>query len=84
MSTSASCFLCSRYLRTLEKQTEIDKRELKCMECDRNVFLLKAVENYKKCLKGGDSHNLRVFRLTSLWFSNVNNDTVNDLMKVGF
>ncbi|XP_053392108.1 serine-protein kinase ATM-like, partial [Mercenaria mercenaria] len=70
-----------RYLRTLEKQTEIDKHELECMKEDRNIFLLKAVHNYIKCLRCGDEHNLRVFRLTSLWFNNVHSEDVNSMME---
>ncbi|KAL4233543.1 hypothetical protein ACF0H5_008223 [Mactra antiquata] len=70
-----------RYLRTLDKQTAIDKHELECMVEDRTLFLLKAVKNYIQCLRSGDSHNLRVFRLTSLWFNNVCNEEVNDMMK---
>ncbi|XP_060585424.1 serine-protein kinase ATM-like [Ruditapes philippinarum] len=70
-----------RYLRTLEKQTEIDQHELLCMQEDRNIYLLKAVLNYIKCLRCGDEHNLRVFRLTSLWFNNVHNKDVNSMME---
>ena len=73
----------SRYLRTLEKHTEIDQREQECMQADRNLFLFKAVENYIKCLKGGNENNLRIFRLTSLWFNNVNNELVNEMIQVG-
>ncbi|KAH3729489.1 hypothetical protein DPMN_055461, partial [Dreissena polymorpha] len=71
----------SRYLRTLEKQSEIDEHELESMNQDRNIFLLKAVENYVKCLRSGDEHNLRVFRLTSLWFNNVDNELVNQMIQ---
>ena len=75
-------YIFSRYLRTLEKQTEIDQHELMCMQDDRNIYLLKAVHNYIKCLKSGDEHNLRVFRLMSLWFNNVHSDDVNSMMEV--
>ncbi|KAK3593829.1 hypothetical protein CHS0354_011431 [Potamilus streckersoni] len=70
-----------RYLRTLEKQSEIDQAELKAMLEDRTQFLLKAVENYIKCLGCGDQHNLRIFRLTSLWFSNAGNEEVNQMIQ---
>ena len=78
------CFIVffSRYLRTLEKQSAIDEQELEDMKEDKNTFLLKAVENYIKCLKCGDQHNLRVFRLTSLWFNNAGIEQVNKMMKV--
>ncbi|KAL3883922.1 hypothetical protein ACJMK2_030148 [Sinanodonta woodiana] len=70
-----------RYLRTLEKQSEIDQAELKAMLEDRTQFLLKAVKNYIKCLGCGDQHNLRIFRLTSLWFSNAGNEEVNKMIQ---
>ncbi|KAJ8314522.1 hypothetical protein KUTeg_006672 [Tegillarca granosa] len=66
-----------RYYRTLLKQSDIDKEELKIMNEDRNKFLLKAVTNYIKCLKCGDKHDLRIFRLTSLWFNNSTLEEVN-------
>ncbi|XP_041351980.1 serine-protein kinase ATM-like isoform X2 [Gigantopelta aegis] len=69
-----------RYLRTLEKQSKIDEQEVVTMEEDRNTFLEKAVGNYIKCLKLGDKHDLRVFRLTSLWFENASSDVVNQLL----
>ena len=70
-------------MRTLEKQSDIDQQELENMMEDKNKFLLKAVENYIKCLKCGDQHNLRVFRLTSLWFSNAGIEEVSSMMQVG-
>ena len=72
----------SRYQRLLEKQSAIDEQELANLSEDRKRFLLKAVENYIKCLKCGDQHNLRVFRLTSLWFNNVGIEEVNNMMEV--
>ncbi|XP_052812043.1 serine-protein kinase ATM-like isoform X2 [Mya arenaria] len=70
-----------RYLRTLEKQSEIDELELSRMQEDRQLFLLKAVQNYIQCLRSGDTHNLRVFRLTSLWFNNIDNELVNSMIQ---
>ncbi|XP_062594896.1 serine-protein kinase ATM-like [Saccostrea cucullata] len=59
-----------RYYRTLSKQSEIDQSELNAMEEDRWRCLKQAVQNYIKCLKHGDKHDIRIFRLVSLWFSN--------------
>ncbi|XP_067675130.1 serine-protein kinase ATM-like [Haliotis asinina] len=69
-----------RYLRTLDKQGEIDEREVVALEQDRHKFLLKAVESYLKCLKAGDKHDLRMYRLTSLWFDNAASQEVNQLL----
>ncbi|XP_071112563.1 serine-protein kinase ATM-like [Haliotis cracherodii] len=69
-----------RYLRALDKQGEIDEREVVALEDDRHKFLLKAVENYIKCLKAGDKHDLRTYRLTSLWFDNAASEEVNQLL----
>ena len=74
----------SRYLRTLEKQSDIDEHELSCMLEDRQLFLLKATRNYIQCLRSGDAHNLRVFRLTSLWFNNTGIEEINNMMEVRF
>ncbi|XP_048753406.2 serine-protein kinase ATM-like isoform X2 [Ostrea edulis] len=59
-----------RYYTTLSKQSQIDQSELDALEEDRTRFLKQAVQNYIKCLKHGDKHDIRIFRLVSLWFSN--------------
>ena len=82
VTLTTNYFVFSRYQRLIEKQTAIDEQELANLVNDRKRFLLKAVENYIKCLKCGDQHNLCVFRLTSLWFNNVGIEEVNTMMQV--
>ena len=52
------------------------------MEEDKTKFLIKAVDNYLRCLQSGDQHDMRIFRLTSLWFNNAADKTVTKLMAV--
>ena len=72
----------SRYLRTLEKQHLIDEQELNSMMADRGRFLSCALSNYLECLQFGDRHDMRVFRVTSLWFDNVSEPGINDTIQV--
>ena len=76
------CVIDSRYLRTLEKQHLIDERELNSMMADRGRFLSCALTNYLECLQFGDRHDMRVFRVTSLWFDNVSEPGINDTIQV--
>lgn len=55
---------------------------MRALEDDKARFLVTAVENYLRCLKAGDRHDLRVFRLTSLWFSNNGKQDINKLIRV--
>ncbi|KAK3095904.1 hypothetical protein FSP39_020638 [Pinctada imbricata] len=73
--------LKDRYYRTLLLQSNIDQSEMDSMERDRVKFLMTALENYLKCLRYGDKHDLRMFRMTSMWFSNSAMKEVNNLMK---
>lgn len=72
----------SRYFRTLSKQSEIDQSELDAMGEDRERYLTQAVQNYIKCLKHGDKHDIRLFRLVSLWFSNPTSADISGLIMV--
>lgn len=74
----------SRYYKIVSKQCNIDKAEIEAMNKDKTRFLQKAVENYLKCLKYGDKHDLRIFRMVSLWFSNGSVETINSLIEVNF
>ncbi|XP_072019634.1 serine-protein kinase ATM-like [Amphiura filiformis] len=68
----------SRYVRTLQKQGEIDQVEVLSLDEDKKNFLHKAVDCYLRCLAAGDpQHDIRVFRLCSLWFSNSGDRYVN-------
>ncbi|XP_070188647.1 serine-protein kinase ATM-like [Littorina saxatilis] len=70
-----------RYLRTLEKQSKIDEEEVAAMIEDRKRFLQHAVCCYASCLQRGDTHDLRIFRLTSLWFDNNTSPEVNEVLE---
>ncbi|XP_064597040.1 serine-protein kinase ATM-like [Liolophura sinensis] len=70
-----------RYLRTLQKQSQIDDTELLVLGEERKSFLLTALQSYIKCLKSGDSHDLRIFRVISLWFDNATVPEVNELIR---
>lgn len=72
----------SQYLRTLEKQSLIDEQELHHMMEDKDKFLKHAIHNYIKCLHSGSKHDMRAFRLTSLWFANSSNLQVNTDIRV--
>lgn len=76
--------LYSRYYRIVEKQRLLDEKEMEVLHKNKEKYLLQAVENYLQCLIRGDKYNVRVFRLTSLWFNNVAIQEVNNLMKVRF
>ncbi|XP_033740359.1 serine-protein kinase ATM-like [Pecten maximus] len=72
-----------KYFIILNKQSKIDRQEIATLEDDKGRFLVTAVENYIRCLKAGDRHDLRVFRLTSLWFSNNTNQEINEILQDG-
>ena len=73
----------SRYLRILEKQCAIDEEELTAIEEDKTQYLECAIIHYLRCLACGDKHDLRVFRLTSLWYENaLVNAAINKHIKV--
>ena len=74
----------------LERHSNLDLTELQKMEESRLQYLLLAVENYAKALSNNQNpvkdnigitkttyHDLRIFRLISLWFSNAQNSNVN-------
>lgn len=74
--------LTCRYTVKVQKELELDEKALSDLQSDRQRFLCKAVENYIKCLKQGEEHDTRVFRLASLWLENADVKAVNDIMKV--
>jgi hypothetical protein len=71
-------------LKTLEKHTQIDKEEVATMTEDRQRFLHHAVHCYAQCLQRGDTHDIRIFRLNSLWFDNSSSPQVSEVMLVCF
>eukprot|EP00794_Sanderia_malayensis_P017373 gene17373-19112_t len=70
----------TRYYRRLVAQRDEDQSELQQMLKDRKQFLKKALENYVRCLCGGDNYDLHVFRLCALWLENSNEDFVNQII----
>lgn len=69
-------------LLIMSKQLQIDQEELKAMKQDQKKFLVKAITSYIECFKRTDTHDLRVFRLISLWFENLKEDEINKIMMV--
>ncbi|GIY53666.1 serine-protein kinase ATM [Caerostris darwini] len=65
----------------LTRQADIDQTEMKSVEADKKRFLEKAVINYLQCLRGSDTHDLWIFRLISLWFQNLDDDEINNIIK---
>ncbi|KAL7851463.1 hypothetical protein AOLI_G00218190 [Acnodon oligacanthus] len=73
----------NRYTVKVQRELELDVRALSNLQADRQRFLLKAVENYIRCLELGEEHDTWVFRLASLWLENADVKNVNDMMKEG-
>eukprot|EP00058_Branchiostoma_floridae_P018809 XP_002604298.1 hypothetical protein BRAFLDRAFT_88587 [Branchiostoma floridae] len=76
--------VANRYFKIMKRHMVDGKDELEGLNEDRDAFLHKAMENYIRCLKAGDEHDLRVFRLCSLWFRNAHNPDINQLAKENF
>lgn len=72
---------CVRLMRTLERQSAIDEAEVLATQEDCNQFLKRAVVNFIKCLRYGDSHDLHIFTLISLWFENAHSDELIHLLQ---
>ncbi|KAK8756671.1 hypothetical protein V5799_000627 [Amblyomma americanum] len=73
----------ARALRVLERQTDLDRGEAASLEAARARYLRQAVAHYLQCLRGGPEHDLRLFRLASLWVSNASMPEINALLKEG-
>uniref|UniRef100_A0A8B9JDI4 ATM serine/threonine kinase n=1 Tax=Astyanax mexicanus TaxID=7994 RepID=A0A8B9JDI4_ASTMX len=73
----------NRYTVKVQRELELDVRALANLRADRRRFLLKAVENYIRCLELGEEHDTWIFRLASLWLENADVKNVNDMMKEG-
>nr|ACG68443.1 ataxia telangiectasia mutated protein [Branchiostoma floridae] len=76
--------VANRYFKIIKRHMVDGKDELEGLNEDRDAFLHKAMENYIRCLRAGDEHDLRVFRLCSLWFRNAHNPDINQLAKENF
>ncbi|XP_006815117.1 serine-protein kinase ATM-like [Saccoglossus kowalevskii] len=71
----------NKYVMTLMKQQQFDQQEMDNLKFDRATYLDTAVNNYLRCLHLGDYHDMRVFRLCSLWFENSHDKEVNEILK---
>ncbi|EDV19270.1 uncharacterized protein TRIADDRAFT_33879, partial [Trichoplax adhaerens] len=69
-----------RYKKLLEIQSRIDESEEKQLLDDKIKFLKLAITNYIHCLQFGDDHDVRVFRLCSLWFENWQYHNINEII----
>ncbi|OUM66587.1 hypothetical protein PIROE2DRAFT_6109 [Piromyces sp. E2] len=63
--------------RRIETQIELDKAEINRVIQTREIFLVKAIENYLKTLNYSDDYDICVFRLIALWFGNKYNNLIN-------
>ena len=70
-----------RYLKTLEKQSKIDDNEIQQLKSDCKQFLIYSLENYLKCLQRSSKYDLSMYRLISLWFNNLNDSKVNEVLE---
>ncbi|XP_041054809.1 serine-protein kinase ATM isoform X1 [Carcharodon carcharias] len=76
-------FQTNRYVVKIQRECELDERAMCALQEDRKQFLCKAVENYINCLQSGEEHDMRIFRLCSLWLENSSVPEVNNNMKKG-
>lgn len=73
----------ARALRLLERQSDLDRGEAQELRSARDRYLVQALKNYLCCLKGSHRHDLRLFRLTSLWVDNATLPQVCTLLQEG-
>ena len=72
----------------MERHSALDQDQVKSLSAQRSYYLSQALTFYSKALQQKDhaagettSHDLRVFRLISLWFSNMADAEVNKLLE---
>ena len=69
----------------MERHSALDQDQVKSLSAQRSYYLSQALTFYSKALQQKDhettSHDLRVFRLVSLWFSNMADADVNNLLE---
>ncbi|XP_051881914.1 serine-protein kinase ATM isoform X5 [Pristis pectinata] len=75
-------FQTNRYVVKVQRECELDEQAMCALQEDRKQFLCKAVENYINCLQSGEEHDMRIFRLCSLWLENSGVPEVNEMMKL--
>ena len=72
---SAPIGVRKRYAQ-LRNRKKWEEQELDRIQKESLSFLEKAASNYMHCLQSSDSHDVQIFRVCNLWFSNPNTDTV--------
>lgn len=70
----------SKFFLILRKQLDIDEKELKILNQDKETYLCKSIENYLNCLEYGNDYDIHMFRLISLWTQNYSNLKVNRII----
>ena len=61
----------------LERNSNLDKKEMDSRVEEKMSYLMLALENYAKALIKSDKHDLKMYRWISLWFANFEEDKVN-------
>jgi serine-protein kinase ATM len=70
-----------KFYTILRSQLDIDEKELKILNYDKETYLCKSIENYLNCLEFGNDHDIHMFRLIALWTQNNTNVKVNKIIK---
>jgi ataxia telangiectasia mutated family protein len=70
-----------KFYTILRSQLDIDEKELKILNHDKETYLCKSIENYLNCLEFGNDHDIHMFRLIALWTQNNTNIKVNKIIK---
>ena len=65
----------------LERNSNLDKREMTAKLEERNNYLTLALENYAKALKNSEKWDLKIYRWISLWFANPDNAAANQIVQ---
>eukprot|EP00051_Salpingoeca_urceolata_P020041 m.297594 g.297594 ORF g.297594 m.297594 type:complete len:2835 (+) comp19529_c0_seq5:1447-9951(+) len=72
--------ILQRRIKTLEKRARLEQAQEQRLIEDRNNFLRLAMEHYAEVLRG-ESYDLMIYRLCSLWFENEESAAVNELVE---
>ena len=65
----------------LERNSKLDMIEVKAKKEEKINYLKLALDNYAKAMVMNDKSDLKVYRWTSLWFANMEDADVNDLVQ---
>ena len=70
-----------KFYTILRSQLDIDEKELKVLNQDKETYLCKSIENYLNCMEFGNDYDIHMFRLIALWTQNNANVKVNKIIK---